>query len=168
MTGAELNNILSKYGNSISRFCYSLCKNEFDTNDLFQETCIRLLKSDFTPKSEEITKSFIYKTCLNTFRDIYRKMRKRSETEICGLSSEYLENIPEKVADDETYEYLYEAINKLPYKYKVVITMSYFDELTEKNVSDILGIPPGTVKSRLYKAKQLLKKELEKNENFRF
>ena len=95
-------------------------------------------------------------------------MRKRSENEIYGLSSEYLENIPEKVADDETYEYLYKAINKLPYKYRVVITMSYFDELTEKNVSDILGIPPGTVKSRLYKAKQLLKKELEKNENFRF
>lgn len=167
MTGAELNSILSEYGDDISRFCYSLCKNEFDTNDLFQETCIRLLKSDFTKNSGEETKSFLCKTCLNTFRDIYRKMRKRSENEIYGLSSEYLENIPEKVADDETYEYLYKAINKLPYKYRVVITMSYFDGLTEKNVSDILGIPPGTVKSRLYKAKQLLKKELEKNENFR-
>lgn len=167
MTGAELNNILSEYGNGISRFCYSLCKNEFDTNDLFQETCIRLLKSDFTPNSQKETKSFIYKTCLNTFRDIYRKMRKRSETEIIGLSNEYLENIPDKVADDDTYEYLYKAINTLPYKYRVVITMSYFDELTEKNVSDILGIPGGTVKSRLYRAKKLLMKEIEKNENVR-
>ncbi len=45
--------------------------------------------------------------------------------------------------------------------------MSYFDELTEKNVSDILGIPEGTVKSRLYRAKKLLMKEIEKNENVR-
>ena len=167
MNGAELSCILEEYGGSISRFCYSLCKNKYDADELFQETCLKLLKSDFTVRSKEETISFLYKTVLNAFRNICKAARRRGEIEIHGVSGEYIESIPDKAADDETYEELYRAINALPYKYKTVITLSYFNELSEKNVSDILGIPAGTVKSRLHKAKQLLKKELLKNENNR-
>lgn len=165
MSGAELNRILEEYGGNICRFCYSLCKNENDADDLFQETCLKLLKSDFRIKSREETLSFLYKTCLNAYRNAYRAAKRRGEMEIHGVSSEYIENIPDKKADAETYEELYRAVDTLPYKYRTVITLSYFEGLSEKNVSNILGVPPGTVKSRLYKAKQLLKKELMKNEN---
>lgn len=167
MSGAELSLILKEYGGNLSRFCYSLCKNEYDADELFQETCVKLLKSDFKRKNKEQTLSYIYKTCLNAFRNIWRASRRRAETEILGLSEEYLENIPDKNEDNETYEELYRAVSSLPYKYRVVITMSYFKDLSEKNVSEILGIPPGTVKSRLHKAKQLLKKEMIKNEGNR-
>ena len=165
MTSSELNFLLEEYGSNLSRFCYSLCKTEYDADDLFQETCIRLLKSNFEHRSREAALSFLYKTCLNAFRNVYRAMRRRGETEITGLSREYLENIPEKLAENEVYDELYRAIYLLPYKYRVIITMSYIEELTEKNIAGILGIPQGTVKSRLHKAKQLLRKELQKHEN---
>ena len=167
MNGAELNRILEEYGVNISRFCFSLCKNEHDADDLFQETCIRLLKSDFQMKSKDETVSFLYKTCLNAFRNIYKAAKRRGEIEIHGVSSEYIESIPDKTAGEQTYEELERAIESLPYRFRTVIILHYFDGLSEKNVSDVLGIPPGTVKSRLYKAKQLLKKELIKNESNR-
>lgn len=167
MTGAELNNILREYGGNLSRFCYSLCKNEYEAEDLFQETCLKLLKSDFNAHSQKETLSFIYKTCQSVYRDVYRKIKRRAEYEISGLDEDYIENIPDKTSDNDIYEGLYHAVNKLPGRYKTVITLIYFDELSEKQAADILGIPEGTVKSRVYKAKQLLKKELSKNENHR-
>ena len=162
MTKTGLETILYEYGGTLSKFCYSLCKNEADADDLFQETCIKLQTSDFTIRSREETLSFLYKTCLNAFRNIYKAMKRRKESEIHCLSKEYIENLPDKTADDQTYEDLYLAVNSLPYKYKAVITLIYFEDMTEKTASDVLGVPPGTVKSRLHKAKQLLRKELEK------
>ena len=165
MTSSELKTLLEEYGSNLSRFCYSLCKNEYDADDLFQETCIKLLNSNFEHRGHKATLSFLYKTCLNAFRNVYRAMRRRGETEISGLAREYLENIPEKAAENDVYDDLYRAIYLLPYKYRVIITMSYMEEMSEKSIAEILGIPQGTVKSRLHKAKQLLKKELQKYEN---
>ncbi len=162
MTRAELETILREYGGTLSRFCFSLCKNEADADDLYQDTCIKLLKSDFVSHSQNETLSFIYKTCLNAFRNTYKAMRRKKEAEITGLSKEYVENLPDKTADDQTYEDLYIAVNSLPYKYKTVLTLIYFEDMTEAEAAAILGVPQGTVKSRLFKAKQLLKKELER------
>ena len=162
MTRAELETILREYGGTLSRFCFSLCKNEADADDLYQDTCIKLLKSDFVLRSPKETLSFLYKTCLNAFRNTYKAMKRRNETEISGLSKEYVENLPDKAASDEIYEDLYVAVNSLPYKYKTVLALVYFDDMTEAEAAAILGVPQGTVKSRLFKAKQLLKKELER------
>lgn len=167
MTGAALNSLLKEYGGTLSKFCYSLCKNEHDADDLFQDTCIRLLNSRFEQSSGEETLSFLYRVCLNAYRDSYRAMKRRGRSEIRGLSNEYINNIPDKTADREVYEDLYIAINTLPYKLKIVITLCYFDKHSEKYVADILKIPVGTVKSRLYKARKLLKKELQNNEDHR-
>ena len=162
MTKAELETILYEYGGTLSRFCYSLCKNEADADDLFQDTCIKLLKSDFIVRSKEETLSFLYKTCLNAFRNTYKVMKRRNEAEITGLSKEYVENLPDKTADDQTYEDLYIAVNSLPYKYRTVLTLIYFEDMTEAEAANVLSVPQGTVKSLLFKAKQLLKKELER------
>lgn len=167
MTNAEINKILNDYSGNISRFCCSLCKNEYEAEDLFQETCLKLLKSDFKIRSRKETLSFVYKTCRSVYRDTYREIQRRNKHEIHDLDEEYIENIPDTMSDNHVYDDLYIAVNKLSGKYKTVITLVYFDELSEKETAQILDIPPGTVKSRLYKAKQLLKKELEKNENYR-
>ena len=162
MTKTEMETILHEYGTTLSKFCYSLCKNEADADDLYQDTCIKLLKSDFKNQSSKETLSFLYKTCLNAFRNVYKAMRRKNEAEIYGLSKEYIENLPDKTADDQTYEDLYLAIGSLPYKYKTVLSLIYFEDMTVSEAADVLGVPQGTVKSRLYKAKQLLKKELER------
>ena len=100
-----------------------------------------------------------------TLSETYTAQCAGAATEISGLAREYLENIPEKAAENDVYDDLYRAIYLLPYKYRVIITMSYMEEMSEKSIAEILGIPQGTVKSRLHKAKQLLKKELQKYEN---
>lgn len=163
MTGDELNRVLERYGKALSGFCYRLCKNEPDADDLFQNTCLKLLKSNVGYREDTGFSTYLYKTCLNAYRDIYRARKRRNEVFPDGEESKYIESIPDRGDSDEDYEQLYRAINALPYKYKTVIVLSYFRELSQEDISKILGVPTGTVKSRLYKAKNLLKKELEKS-----
>jgi len=74
--------------------------------------------------------------------------------------------IDQQQEQNELYEYLIYIINKLEYKYKEMIIMRYFDGLTYEEIAEVKAIRLGTVKSRLHKAKELLKKELLKEGKF--
>lgn len=157
MSGTELNELLSVYSADLSRFCYSLCKNSQDADDLFQEVCLKLLKTEFSERSRAETTVYLYRAAVNTFRSTLRSQKRRTESEIAACAAEYIENIPDAESDREKYESLYRAIEKLPFKYRAVVALSYFRGMSESEAAQILSIPPGTVKSRLHKAKQLLK-----------
>ena len=69
-----------------------------------------------------------------------------------------MEAIPACSAED--YTELHEAINGLPEKLRVVVILYYFEDMDINAVADILNIPLGTVKSRLFKARSKLKEVL--------
>ena len=67
----------------------------------------------------------------------------------------------DRVLDNEKSSVLKLAIAKLPEKYRVIILLYYMEEVPQEKIAAILHSPIGTVKSRLYAARQLLKSELE-------
>ena len=67
-------------------------------------------------------------------------------------------------ATHEEYKELLKAVKRLSEKYRVVVVLRYFNDYSEKETAEILGIPTGTVKSRLNAAKVLLRKEMEHEE----
>lgn len=165
MTGTELETILSEYGKMMSDFCYGLCKNEHDAQDIFQDVCIKLLKCDFTANNAQKTRSFLLLTCLNVFRDYYRVQKRKALREAPGIPDEYFARISAKAEERAEYDALYKALNKLPYKYRAVIALCYLKDVSLTDAASVLKIPVGTVKSRLYKAKRLLKEEMLNYEN---
>ena len=52
-------------------------------------------------------------------------------------------------------------MKKLPEKYRVVVALRYFNDYSEESTAQMLGIPVGTVKSRLHKAKKLIREVME-------
>ena len=64
-------------------------------------------------------------------------------------------------AENPDYSSLYEAIERLPEKYRLVVILFYFEDMDVAATADAMGIPEGTVKSRLSKARKLLKEVLE-------
>lgn len=70
-------------------------------------------------------------------------------------------SVEEQMISKEEKKLVRAAVDALPEKYKLPVLLFYMEELKLSEISQILNIPEGTVKSRLYKAKQVLKKELE-------
>ena len=74
----------------------------------------------------------------------------------------FLNSVAEASRDgDEDRESVLSAVDRLPPKLRTTVILFYFNDLSEKQTAEALNIPQGTVKSRLNKAKKLLREELK-------
>ena len=156
MTKDEFQTVLSAEERRLSAFCRSLCQNEHDAQDLYQETVLRFWNSSV--RLDDGVHTYLFRICINTFRNLCRT-RKRHPEVYEDEQNEYLSKIPDG-SNREEYVLLYDAIARLKPDHRIVLALTYFRDLSEKEVAGILQIPDGTVKTRLSAAKEALKKEL--------
>ena len=111
---------------------------------------------------------FKTKICVNLYRNNLKRLLKSpfivfkdTETKDAALESVTL-------PEDEDYSEIHEAIKKLPEKLRVTIILFYFQELDIESTAKVLDVPSGTVKSRLNKARKLLKEALKDEEYLQF
>ena len=160
MTGFE--RYIGLYSRDLWRFCYKLCGDSHDAEDLYQDTWAKALKSFGSFKEGSNFKSWLFTICVNTFKDA-GKSRYNTAKQLFRNEEEkerFLSSIPADEKDIDAYIDLHSAIRSLPKKYRAVITLFYFKEFSLKEIADILKIPEGTVNSRLNTARKLLKRRL--------
>jgi len=159
-----LNTYIDKYGRRLFGLCRTLCTNPSDAEDLYQETWLKVYHKLDQYDDQYAFEGWLTRICVNTYKDQYRK-RKLSLLFDRFDSQEKKDFVLEnaKAEEQEDYSDLHEAVQKLPEKIRLTVLLFYFRELDTKETSRVLGIPEGTVKSRLSKARTLLK-EMMKNE----
>jgi len=131
------------------KIAYTLCKEEAE--DILQETYLQAYLGIKRFKGNSSFYTWIYRIMMNT---IYKKNRKKPF--YIKTQKNFLKN------DEELKEMIRTALKKLPPKYNEVLTLFYFEGYSIKEISKILNIREGTVKSRLFKAKKNLKKLIDK------
>jgi RNA polymerase sigma-70 factor (ECF subfamily) len=67
------------------------------------------------------------------------------------------------LARKETRDYVWSIVDRIPLKFRELILLRYIQELKYEEISDITALPVGTVKNRIFKAKEILKREMEKD-----
>ena len=151
---------IQRYGRRLYGLCRSLCPSPFDADDLYQETWLRVVKhiDRYDPARE--FEPWLTKICVNTYRSTLRRL---SRSPVLDFSSgedkeRFLENLPAPEGRD--YAPLYEAVGRLPDKLRLAVVLFYFQGQDLASTAKLLGVPVGTVKSRLNKARKLLKEEL--------
>lgn len=162
--------LIEKYKIDLYNFCFKLTFNKYDADDLFQETWVKAVTYSNQFKGENF-KPWIFKICINQFKDNYRKMKKKKTVMFDSfLSSEskefFLTNKATSLsAEDEVNKknkqtHLYHCIYNLPIKQKLPIILFYIENMKYKEISTYLLIPEGTVKSRISNGKKKLQKLL--------
>lgn len=168
--GFEL--FIDKYGDPLYRLCVSLYKNNIDSQDLFQDTWIKAFKYLSFFNRDKRFQAWLFTIAINLYKDNYRKVRRYFLKCIDSIDDDkksfIMENIktvndiPEEEFDrHQCKQILKEGISALKDKYRIIIILFYYNDLKQKEISEILKIPEGTVKSRLNKAKKLLKEFME-------
>ncbi len=146
--------LLNNYKNSIERFIYYKMPNKYDAEDILQEVLITGYKSFNRLKSKEKFKSWMLSIAANKCNDYYRKKLKDLEIPVDNIyyyeKSYSRAGISVKDAVDDTLENLRDQDKK-------ILTMHYIKGMDQKSIASILNIPVGTVKSRLYTARQNFK-----------
>lgn len=170
--GDILNILIDRYKGPLYKLCYHLTSNSADADDLFQESWYKAMRNIRNYDCEKPFIPWLYTICTNLYKDRYRA-KKRWLSRI----KEYFSN-EEKDAEMESFSdmsllpddvleeaYTRESVKKclciLDDIYRLPIILYYFKEIEYADIAAILGIPVGTVKSRLYAGKQKLKKLME-------
>lgn len=152
-------------------FAYHLTYNEEDANDLVQETYLKAYR--FIDRYIENTnaKAWLFKILKNIFINQYRKKSKQPTRvdyeEIINYHDEEdtsyssYQDLREEMFQHMMGDEVTNAINALPVDFRVVILLCDIEGFTYEEISKIIDIPIGTVRSRLHRARNMLKEKLK-------
>lgn len=157
--------LYNKYADYALRVATAITRSEITAADAVQETFIRVYHYIVDFDLNRPFQPWLYRILIN---ECNRLMKKKGKT---VSISDYLENDMSFAKDDihqfEEYELLYKAIGKLDDINRIPIVLKYLKGFSEAEIAEILAINQNTVKSRLYKGRQKIKKFMEKFEERR-
>jgi RNA polymerase sigma-70 factor (ECF subfamily) len=149
--------MMASHGDALLRMCYIYLQDEGLARDAVQETFLKAYRKwdSFRGKSRELT--WLTRIAINTCRD----MRKTTWFKLFDRRVA-LDDLPEpgyvQAFRDDT---VLQAVTGLAEKYRVVILLYYYQELTQGEIAQALGMPLATVKTRLARAKAQLRTQLK-------
>lgn len=160
--------LVNRYKDKLTNFVFYFLKDEEHSEDIVQETFIRLYEKKHYYKEIAKFSTWIYTIARNLANT---ELRKKSRTKIMYLSqmSNYKKDYDLKSSDPELnkniedeflMKEIHAAIDKLPENYKSVIILRDIQGLDYEQISNIIGVPLGTVKSRINRARLQLQVDL--------
>lgn len=170
MNHEELEMCIQAYGKDIYSFCRKLTCSQQEADDLYQDTFLKLTELRDRLNIAYNPKSYLLSVAVNLWKNRRRKSAWRQRitgTEV-SMEDEDVPEVPSKEVPVEEQMIAMEerrlvkrAVAALPEKYRLPVLLFYMEEMKLSEISEILKLPEGTVKSRLYRAKKMLEKELE-------
>ena len=162
--------IVELYKDKVFQICFRMLGNRHEAEDLAQEAFVRAFINIHSFNIQMKFSTWLYRIATNLCIDRLRKKKPdyHLDAEVAGtdglnMYSQIAADImmPEEVLESlELQESIQGAISKLPEKYRSVIVLKYIEELSLKEVSEILDIPVGTVKTRIHRGREALRKQL--------
>jgi RNA polymerase sigma-70 factor (ECF subfamily) len=162
--------IVELYKDKVYQLCYRMLGNPHEAEDIAQEAFIRAYINIHSYDSSKKFSTWLYRIATNLSIDRIRKKKPDYylDAEVAGgegltLYSQVAADValPEdEVQYVELQEIIQEEILKLPDKYRSVIVLKYIEELSLKEISEILDLPINTVKTRIHRGREALRKQL--------
>ena len=161
--------IVLKYQDRIYNLCRHMLGNAHDAEDAAQDTFLKAYQKlkDFSPEASFYT--WIYRIAVNTCLDYKKKPFFKSLFRKSDEGEEFVEEgssdwpSPEKMYESKQIGLaLHNSIRKLPQKLRTAIVLKEIEDLSYEEIADIIEVSIGTVKSRISRARDELKKLLKK------
>lgn len=152
---------------SLYHFGYRLTNNEDDANDLVQDTYLKAYRFFHSYERGSNAKAWLFRILKNSFINVYRKASKEpnkidyeeAEAFLNTGKSSYIDSIDarEKIFRGLIGDEVAKALNSLPVDFRIVIILCDIEEFTYEEIAKIIDIPIGTVRSRLHRARKMLR-----------
>ncbi len=164
--------LLRKYRKSVYYMLLKMIKNPDDAEDLTQEAFAKAFNSIEKFDATYAFSTWLFRIATNNCIDFIRKKRVQTVSIDQPMEGDDGSNIRFDVRDDDLdpnqsmlkqqrKRFLNMAIDRLPEKYRKLVELRYFKELSYEEVAQELQIPLGTVKAQLFRARELLNQELK-------
>lgn len=153
MDREDYERIVRTHMDTIYRIAVSYTKTPADADDIVQQTFVKLLSKKETFTDEEHEKRWLIRVCINECNSFFSSFWRRNVD-----SMEILTREPQFTTPENTD--LYDAIRQLPGKCSIVVYLFYYEGYSTKEIGKLLHIKEATVRTRLVRARKLLKEQL--------
>jgi RNA polymerase sigma-70 factor (ECF subfamily) len=150
---AALAALIDRYAASVHAYLLRHSNNSEDADDLLQETWVRVARSAKSFDTARRFRSWIYGIATNLARDLFRRRTTRER----ALRDLATHPPAASGADPVDRRELRERIAELPENLRAVLLLRYYEGMSEAEMAEILGVPRGTIKSRLHAALRRLR-----------
>ncbi|MCJ7525093.1 MAG: sigma-70 family RNA polymerase sigma factor [Candidatus Aminicenantes bacterium] len=167
--------LIDRHGSDLYTFCLRLCRRRADADDLFQDSWLAVLRHGARYDAQKPFRPWLFTVCLNLQRDRFRRARRWLKV----LAGHQLESgraqgmrasaaSPEgALAGSEKKELLEAALARLDESLRLPLLLHYYSGMPMNEIADVLRLAVGTVKSRLYRARERLRSLMQEEEDGR-
>ncbi|RSD27065.1 sigma-70 family RNA polymerase sigma factor [Mesobacillus subterraneus] len=156
--------LMDRYGTDVLHLAYSYVRNRQTAEDLTQEIFLKCYQKYDTFQGNSQLQTWLYRVASNHCKDYLRSWHHRKvfvSSYISSFLTSHQASPESQLIQDTENQELTEALFQLPVKYREVLFLFYFQECSMKKIADICSLNLNTVKSRLSRAKSLLKEILQ-------
>lgn len=152
--------LFARHFEAVVRFFQN--KLDRDHEDLIQKTFLGCLESRASFRGEGSFRAFLFGVARNVLgKHLRQRYQEPSSLDFAHVSVAELGSSPSQlVADDQRQQMMLIALRRIPLDHQIVLELHYWEMMTAQEVGQMLGVPVGTAKTRLRRAKQLLAAEL--------
>jgi RNA polymerase sigma-70 factor (ECF subfamily) len=159
--------LLRRYLGLLSRFFHNKVSNPQDVADLVSETLLACTRGQQGIRASKSFRSYVFGVALNQLRRYYTKQHKREiereDFEECCVN--YLDASHGQgavVVEQQQTSLMVQGLRRLPLSYQVVLELSLFEEMSGREIGELLDLPTATVHTRLRRGKEYLAVEVER------
>lgn len=150
--------LIKEYQKSLFNAAFNLCRNAEDANDVVQDAFIQYHTSNKQFSDEEHLRAWLFRVAINKAKDINRSFWRKNKASLEECSKEISFETPEE-------EFIFEEVMKLPEKYRIVIHLFYYEDMSIREIAEIFKISEGNTKMRLSRGRSLLRDVLKEEWN---
>ncbi len=150
--------MVEKYFDTVYRLAFSQTQDSHRADDVLQEVFLRYIRTSKLFESEEHIKAWLIRVTINCCKTSFTNSWNKKTV---PLTEDIAFEMPEQ-------EEIYTVVAKLPKKYRAVIHLFYYEDLSVKDIASYLNIKESTVKSQLHRGRQMLRSMLEGRYDFEF
>ena len=146
-----------RWQDTVFRLAFHYTKSRSESDDITQEVLLKLYRADKAFESEDHVRHWLIRVTVNECKRAFLSPWKRTEP-----IDDYAEQLAFKTPE---HSELFHAVMALPQKYRVPIFLHYYEGYSCEEISQFLGIPNATVRTRLRRGREQLKTDLQEANN---
>lgn len=151
--------VIERYADMVYRLALLQVKNQADADDIFQEVFVRLIKHIQEMQSWEHVKAWLIKVTMNCAKKHFNQYWYKNVSSMEEMEEIKTEEEGYRLAEKDTL--VLDAVGQLPPKYRGVVHLFYYEELSVAEIAKSTGQKESTVKSQLCRARKMLKEMLK-------
>lgn len=146
--------LISEYQTKLYIAAFNVCKNAEDAKDVVQDTFIAYHISKQEYQDENHIRAWLFRVAVNKAKDMNKSFWRKNKVSL----EDYMETLQFETKEDSN---LFKTVMELPEKYRIVIHLFYYEDMSVREIAEVLRVSEGNVKMRLSRGRKLLKDVLK-------